>query len=52
MALYPFLPGSHLNCSRREACFVRLPSGGTGFEQLLDPNQVQNFSGRLCPRGV
>lgn len=35
-----FLPGSHLTAPVAKR-FVRLPSGGTGFEQLLDPNQVQ-----------
>jgi len=35
-----FLPGSHLTAPIAKR-FVRLPSGGTGFEQLLDPNQVQ-----------
>ncbi|KAH9994972.1 hypothetical protein BJV74DRAFT_344307 [Russula compacta] len=34
-----FLPGSHLTAPITKR-FVRLPSGGTGFEQLLDPNQV------------
>jgi hypothetical protein len=35
-----FLPGSHLTAPIAKR-FVRLPTGGTGFEQLLDPNQVQ-----------
>ena len=34
-----FLPGSHLTAPIAKR-FVRLPSGGTGFEELLDPNQV------------
>jgi ectoine hydroxylase-related dioxygenase (phytanoyl-CoA dioxygenase family) len=34
-----FLPGSHLTAPITKR-FVRLPSGGTGFEQLLDPDQV------------
>jgi phytanoyl-CoA hydroxylase len=34
-----FLPGSHLTAPITKR-FVRLPGGGTGFEQLLDPNQV------------
>ncbi|KAI0283644.1 phytanoyl-CoA dioxygenase [Russula aff. rugulosa BPL654] len=35
-----FLPGSHLTAPIAKR-FVRLASGGTGFEQLLNPNQVQ-----------
>ncbi|EPQ57435.1 phytanoyl-CoA dioxygenase [Gloeophyllum trabeum ATCC 11539] len=40
-----FLPGSHLTTpiSKR---FVRLPNGGTGFEQLLDPSQVPKPKGK------
>jgi len=34
-----FLPGSHLTAPITKR-FVRLPGGGMGFEQLLDPNQV------------
>ena len=34
-----FLPGSHLTAPIAKR-FVRLPSGGTGFEELLDPNQI------------
>ncbi|KAI9509172.1 phytanoyl-CoA dioxygenase, partial [Russula earlei] len=34
-----FLPGSHLTAPITKR-FVRLPSGGTGFEQLLDPGQA------------
>ncbi|KAI0302545.1 phytanoyl-CoA dioxygenase [Russula brevipes] len=39
-----FLPGSHLTApiSKR---FVRLPSGGTGIEQLLDPGHVSTPKG-------
>ncbi|KAI9442418.1 phytanoyl-CoA dioxygenase [Lactarius indigo] len=40
-----FLPGSHLTASIVKR-FVRLPSGGTGFEQLLDPSHVSTPTGR------
>ncbi|KAH9176643.1 phytanoyl-CoA dioxygenase [Lactarius sanguifluus] len=39
-----FLPGSHLTASIVKR-FVRLPSGGTGFEQLLDPSHVSTPTG-------
>ncbi|TFK54361.1 phytanoyl-CoA dioxygenase [Heliocybe sulcata] len=40
-----FLPGSHLTTpiSKR---FVRMPNGGTGFEQLLDPSEVPKTEGK------
>ena len=39
-----FLPGSHLTAPITKR-FVRLPSGGTGFEQLLDPNHASTPTG-------
>ncbi|KAI9461227.1 phytanoyl-CoA dioxygenase [Lactarius psammicola] len=39
-----FLPGSHRTASIVKR-FVRLPSGGTGFEQLLDPSHVSTPTG-------
>jgi phytanoyl-CoA hydroxylase len=39
-----FLPGSHLTAQIAKR-FVRLPSGGTGFEQLIDPSNVSTPTG-------
>ncbi|KAI0268628.1 phytanoyl-CoA dioxygenase [Gloeopeniophorella convolvens] len=39
-----FLPGSHLTAPITKR-FVRLPTGGTGFEQLLDPTDPPNPTG-------
>ncbi|KAI0256185.1 hypothetical protein BJV78DRAFT_1118030 [Lactifluus subvellereus] len=39
-----FLPRSHLTAPIAKR-FVRLPSGGTGFEQLLDPNHASTSTG-------
>ena len=39
-----FLPGSHLTAPIAKR-LVRLPSGGTGFEQLIDPGYVSTPTG-------
>ncbi|KZV76294.1 phytanoyl-CoA dioxygenase [Peniophora sp. CONT] len=39
-----FLPGSHLTAPIYKR-FVRVPGGGTGFEQLLDPVEVKQPQG-------
>ncbi|KAI0305528.1 phytanoyl-CoA dioxygenase [Multifurca ochricompacta] len=39
-----FLPGSHLTTPITKR-LVRLPSGGTGFQQLLDPSHVSTSTG-------